>query len=65
MIWGSWGIVKIAAPYKYTHATSSDMTYERTNITLPRYLKNLAHDAGLNLSQELQSRLKEVLHVAE
>ena len=48
---------------KYRRA--SDMTYERTNITLPRYLKNLANDAGLNLSQELQARLKEVLHVAE
>ncbi|GHV29256.1 hypothetical protein FACS1894167_08260 [Synergistales bacterium] len=48
---------------KYRRA--SDMTCERTNITLPRYLKNLANDAGLNLSQELQVRLKEVLHVAE
>ena len=48
---------------KYRRA--SDMTYERTNITLPRYLKNLAKEAGLNLSQELQSRLKEVLHVTE
>jgi predicted RNase H-like HicB family nuclease len=46
---------------KYRRA--SDMTYERTNITLPRYLKNLASDAGLNLSQELQTRLKEVLRV--
>ena len=44
---------------KYRKA--SDMTYERTNITLPRYLKVLAQDAGLNLSQELQTRLKEVL----
>lgn len=48
---------------KYRRA--SDMTYERTNITLPRYLKNLAKDAGLNLSQELQTRLREVLHVAD
>ncbi len=48
---------------KYRRA--SDMTYERTNITLPRYLKTLANDAGLNLSQELQTRLKEVLHIAE
>ncbi len=47
---------------KYRRA--SDMTCERTNITLPRYLKTLASDAGLNLSQELQTRLKEVLHVA-
>jgi predicted RNase H-like HicB family nuclease len=48
---------------KYRRA--SDMTYERTNITLPRYLKNLASDAGLNLSQELQCRLKEVLRVPD
>jgi predicted RNase H-like HicB family nuclease len=48
---------------KYRRA--SDMTSERTNITLPRYLKNLANDAGLNLSQELQTHLKEVLHVTE
>jgi predicted RNase H-like HicB family nuclease len=48
---------------KYRRA--SDMTYERTNITLPRYLKNLASDAGLNLSQELQCRLKEVLRVSD
>jgi predicted RNase H-like HicB family nuclease len=48
---------------KYRRA--SDMTSERTNITLPRYLKNLAGDAGLNLSQELQTRLKEVLRVTE
>ena len=48
---------------KYRRA--SDMTYERTNITLPRYLKNLANNAGLNLSQELQARLKEVLHIGE
>ena len=44
---------------------TSDMTYERTNITLPRYLKNLAHEAGLNLSQELQVRLKEILHITK
>ncbi|MCL2080879.1 MAG: type II toxin-antitoxin system HicB family antitoxin [Oscillospiraceae bacterium] len=48
---------------KYRRA--SDMTSERTNITLPRYLKSLANDAGLNLSQELQTRLKEILHIAE
>ena len=48
---------------KYRRA--SDMTSERTNITLPRYLKNVANDAGLNLSQELQTHLKEVLHVTE
>jgi len=48
---------------KYRRA--NDLTSERTNITLPKYLKNLATDAGLNLSQELQTRLKEVLHVNE
>ena len=42
----------------------SDMTFERTNITLPRYLKSMAIEAGLNLSQKLQMRLKEVLHVS-
>ena len=41
-----------------------DATSERTNITLPRYLKAMAAEAGLNLSQELQTRLKEVLNVA-
>jgi predicted RNase H-like HicB family nuclease len=46
-----------------TYRRASDMTYERTNITLPRYLKNLAHEAKLNLSQELQIRLKEILHL--
>ena len=48
---------------KYRRA--SDMTCERTNITLPRYLKALANEAGLNLSQELQARLKEVLHLSD
>ena len=42
---------------------ASDMTCERTNITLPRYLKVLASEAKLNLSQELQTRLKEVLQI--
>jgi len=42
----------------------SDMSYERTNVTIPRYLKSLAKEAGLNLSQELQSRLREVLQVS-
>jgi predicted RNase H-like HicB family nuclease len=48
---------------KYRRA--SDMTFERTNITLPRYLKYLANDARLNLSQELQTHLKEILHVTK
>lgn len=42
---------------------ASDMTSEHTNVTLPRYLKTRAARAGLNLSQELQARLKEVLRV--
>ena len=46
---------------KYRRA--NDLTSERTNVTLPRYLKELANDAGLNLSQELQARLKEVLQI--
>jgi len=41
----------------------SDMASERANVTLPRYLKHMAREAGLNLSQELQTRLKEVLNV--
>lgn len=41
------------------------LTHERTNVTIPRYLKSLANEAGLNLSQELQARLKEVLRVSE
>ena len=48
---------------KYRRA--NDLASERTNITLPRYLKNLAIDSGLNLSQELQTRLKEVLRINE
>ena len=42
---------------------SVDMTAERTNVTLPRYLKRKAEIAGINFSQELQERLKEKLHV--
>lgn len=40
-----------------------DMTVERTNITLPRYLKQKAKAAGINFSYELQERLKEKLGV--
>ena len=47
-----------------SYRRANDMTYERTNITLPRHLKNLANEAGLNLSQELQFRLKEVLRIS-
>ncbi len=41
-----------------------DMSSERTTVTLPRYLKSLAQEEGLNLSQELQYRLKEVLQLS-
>jgi len=40
-----------------------DTTVERTNITLPRYLKQRAREAGLNFSKELQERLKEKLNI--
>ena len=40
-----------------------DTTVERTNITLPRYLKRRARAAGINFSQELQERLKEKLQM--
>ncbi|MCL2766136.1 MAG: type II toxin-antitoxin system HicB family antitoxin [Peptococcaceae bacterium] len=40
-----------------------DTTVERTNITLPRYLKRRAREAGINFSQELQERLKEKLSI--
>lgn len=40
-----------------------DTTSERTNVSLPRYLKTKAKAAGLNLSQELQARLREVLNI--
>ena len=41
-----------------------DTTTERANVSLPRNLKAKAKAAGLNLSQELQTRLREVLNVA-
>ena len=41
----------------------SDMSTVRMNITLPKYLKALGDQAGINFSQELQSRLKERLNV--
>jgi len=40
------------------------MSSERTTVTLPRYLKSLAQEEGLNLPQELQYRLKEVLQLS-
>jgi len=42
----------------------TDITSERTNVSIPRNLKYKAKAAGLNLSQELQTRLREVLKVA-
>ncbi|MCL2046224.1 MAG: type II toxin-antitoxin system HicB family antitoxin [Oscillospiraceae bacterium] len=42
---------------------SVDMTAERTNVTLPRYLKRKAEAAGINFSYELQERLKERLEL--
>ena len=44
------------------YRASVDMTAERTNVTLPRYLKRRAEAAGINFSQELQARLLERLH---
>ena len=43
---------------------SLDMASVRVNVTLPRYLKALGDDAGVNFSQELQERLKERLSSA-
>jgi len=45
------------------YRASVDMTSERTNVTLPRYLKRKAEAVGLNFSQELQARLLERLHI--
>lgn len=39
----------------------SDRSTVRMNITLPKYLKALGDEAGINFSQELQERLKERL----
>jgi len=41
---------------------SIDATAERTNVSIPRNLKRKAEAAGISFSQELQTRLKEVLH---
>ncbi|MDR1559825.1 MAG: type II toxin-antitoxin system HicB family antitoxin [Clostridiales bacterium] len=43
----------------------NDMTCERINVSIPRYLKNSAREAGLNISQELRERLEEVLRAAK
>ena len=42
----------------------NDMSTVRMNITLPKYLKALGDEAGVNFSQELQERLKERFHYA-
>ncbi len=46
---------------KYRKA--NDMTTMRINVSVPKYLKVLGEEAGINFSQELQERLKEKLHV--
>ncbi len=46
---------------KYRKA--NDMTTMRINVSVPKYLKALGDEAGINFSQELQERLKEKLHV--
>jgi len=46
---------------KYRRA--NDMTTMRINVSVPKYLKVLGDEAGINFSQELQERLKERLHV--
>lgn len=44
---------------KYRKA--NDMTTMRINVSVPKYLKVLGDEAGVNFSQELQDRLKEKL----
>ena len=44
---------------KYRKA--NDMTTMRINVSIPKYLKVLGDEAGINFSQELQERLKERL----
>lgn len=46
---------------KYRKA--NDMTTMRINVSVPKYLKVLGDEAGVNFSQELQDRLKEKFHV--
>jgi len=54
----SWVDINFA---KYRKA--NDMTTMRINVSVPKYLKVLGEEAGINFSQELQERLKERLHV--
>jgi predicted RNase H-like HicB family nuclease len=44
---------------KYRKA--NDMSTMRINVSVPKYLKVLGDEAGINFSQELQERLKERL----
>lgn len=46
---------------KYRKA--NDMTTMRINVSVPKYLKVLGDEMGINFSQELQERLKEKLSV--
>jgi predicted RNase H-like HicB family nuclease len=46
---------------KYRKA--NDMTTMRINVSVPKYLKVLGEENGINFSQELQERLKERLLV--
>ncbi len=46
---------------KYRRA--NDMKTMRINVSVPKYLKVLGENAGINFSQELQERLKEKLKV--
>ena len=46
---------------KYRKA--NDMTTMRINVSVPKYLKVLGDEAGINFSQELQERLRERLQV--
>ena len=46
---------------KYRKA--NDMTTMRINVSVPKYLKVLGDEAGINFSQELQERLKERFQV--
>lgn len=52
----SWVDIDLA---KYRKA--NDMTTMRINVSVPKYLKVLGDEAGINFSQELQERLKEKL----
>ena len=47
---------------KYRKA--NDMTTMRINVSVPKYLKALGDESGINFSQELQERLKERLCVS-